>query len=79
MPPLQVRCVGRSALVGVLGIFVRGNGGSGVIVEFVPLSIGIPRGRDGNFSESERDSDVPASKMHMFDGMMVSAGTICVG
>jgi hypothetical protein len=56
----------------VFETFVFANGANGaVVVEFASLGIGM--GGDGNFIDSERGPDVPASKMHMLDSAMTSA------
>lgn len=65
-----MRCLGSSALVAVVGALVRRNCRDGESGGLVSQCVGMPRGRSGNFSESEPDPDVPASKMQMSDGIV---------
>jgi hypothetical protein len=66
-PPLQVRCLGSRRLG------FGSGGGSDIETGVWPHGIGVPGVRDGNFSESDWDPEVPGSKTQIFGRVMASS------
>lgn len=66
-----MRCLGNDALLVVVGALVRRHCRSAVLAGFASQFVAVPSDRSGNFSETESEPDVPASKIQIFDGIVV--------